>query len=127
MHGMLSSVLKCLPTCATIYTVQNRERTSLRLSTGERKAKGRENRERIEQRQQEKKDGTYQPPHISERQPGPRLPSNQREMQAHLTGRYTDQFRGPINRKERRWWDKWWKLKGRGFTKPMKKGERFDD
>ena len=34
-------------------------------------------------------------------------------------------YRGPENRDERRRWDKWWRLKGRGYTKPRKRGERF--
>lgn len=52
-----------------------------------------------------------------------RLPRNNDEMKMHLSGRYTEIFRDPVNRKERRWWDKFWKLKGRGFTKPKHKGD----
>ncbi len=63
---------------------------------------------------------------VGEKQPRPpRLPRTQREMQEHLSGRHTDKYRGPVNRKERREWDRFWQLKGRGFTKPLKSGERF--
>jgi hypothetical protein len=57
--------------------------------------------------------------------PFPIMPRTQREMQQHLSGKHTDKFRGPLNRAERREWDRFWKLKGRGFTKPEKRGERF--
>jgi hypothetical protein len=90
-----------------------------------RKQKGRENRERIEQVRQEKLDGTYTVPHKDTVLPGPRMPRTRKEMQLHLSGRHTNQFRDPITRSEKREWDKFWKEKGRGYTKPLKKGERF--
>lgn len=52
-----------------------------------------------------------------------RLPRNDEEMKAHLSGRYPHLFRNPVNRAERRWWDKYWKLRGRGFTKTPFKGD----
>ena len=55
----------------------------------------------------------------------PRMPKTQREMQMHLSGKRPELFRDPVNRAERREWDRYWKLKGRGFTKPEKSGERF--
>lgn len=55
----------------------------------------------------------------------PRMPRTQREMQEHLSGKHPDKYRNPVNREERRAWDKFWQLKGRGFTKPTKKGEQF--
>lgn len=64
-------------------------------------------------------------PHITETTPGPRMPRSDHEVKMHLTGRYKHLFRNPINREERRWWDNYWKLRGRGFTKPERKGERF--
>jgi hypothetical protein len=64
--------------------------------------------------------------HLGEKpSPLPIMPRTQREMQLHLSGKHTDKYRGPQNRKERREWDRFWKLKGRGFTKPEKRGERF--
>lgn len=55
----------------------------------------------------------------------PRMPVTKREMQEHLSGRHKDKFRDPITKREQREWDKFWKLKGRGFTKPVLAGERF--
>jgi hypothetical protein len=64
--------------------------------------------------------------HLGEKPPAfPRLPRTQREVQMHLSGRHTDLFRDPVNRQERREWDKFWKLKGPGFTKPDRSGERY--
>ena len=96
------------------------------LATEERKTKGRENRQQIAEVQKQKEAGEFKLPHYSELpSTRPRMPRTQREMQLHLSGRHEHIFRGPINRKERREWNKYWTLKGRGFTKPMKKGERF--
>lgn len=64
--------------------------------------------------------------HLGEKPSGlPKVPQNKREMQMHLSGRHTDTFRDPVTRAERRAWDKWWKFKGVGYTKPERKGERF--
>lgn len=59
------------------------------------------------------------------RPPPPILPRTQRQMQEHMSGKHPDKYRDPVNRAERREWDRFWQLKGRGFTKPAKKGERF--
>jgi hypothetical protein len=50
-----------------------------------------------------------------------KIPETKAEMQRHLSGRHTHLYREPMNREERREWDRWWKLKGKGFTKPGKK------
>ncbi len=54
---------------------------------------------------------------------GPIAPRNEREMQMHLSGRFPNLFREPIYRAEKRAWDKFWKLRGRGFTKTPYKGD----
>lgn len=58
--------------------------------------------------------------HLGERPSGPKFPTTQKEVQAHLTGRYPHLFRDPVNRQERRQWDRFWKLKGKGYTKSAK-------
>lgn len=95
------------------------------LTEEERKEKGRENRERIASTKQQKEEGTFSLQTVHDLVPGPRVPTTQKDMQMHLSGRFPHLFRDPINRAERRAWDKWWKQKGRGLTKPVKKGERF--
>lgn len=52
-----------------------------------------------------------------------KLPSTKNEMMMYLSGRHNDTFRGPENRRERKWWDNFWKMRGRGFTKTPYKGE----
>lgn len=94
--------------------------SALKLSSEERKAKGRANRERIH---------GVKPklPHVATGEKIsqlPRMPQTRREMRMHLSGRHTDKFREPISRKERRQWERFWKLKGRGFTQSPKGGRQ---
>lgn len=46
---------------------------------------------------------------------GKRLPQNRRERGMYLQG--DTRFRQPVNRKERREWNRMWKLRGRGITR----------
>ncbi len=55
--------------------------------------------------------------HVSELTPGAIFSLTTRGVQGALSNN-DPRFRGPLNHDERRAWDKWWKLKGRGFTKP---------
>lgn len=48
------------------------------------------------------------------------VPVTKEGMQELLSGRST-RYRYPINRAERKRWDRWWQYKGRGFTKCGKK------
>lgn len=95
------------------------------ITSEQRREKGRENRERIAAERRAKQEGTYEMLRKEDLIPGPRMPRSQREMQQHLSGRYEHVFRGPETREERRWWHNWWTLKGRGFTKPERIGERI--
>lgn len=59
--------------------------------------------------------------HLGENPSGlPRVPKTKKEMQVHLGGKKPEIFREPNNRAEKRAWDKWWKLKGKGYTKSVK-------
>lgn len=95
------------------------------LTTEQRKEKGRQNRERIAEVRRMKREGTYELTSKRDLQSGTRMPRSQREMQQYLSGKYAHIFRGPITREERRWWNNYWRIRGRGFTKPEKRGEKF--
>ena len=56
--------------------------------------------------------------HLGEAPPkNPRVPKTKEEMQYHMAGKHTHLFREPMTRKEKREWDKFWTLKGKGITK----------
>ncbi len=60
--------------------------------------------------------------HLGEKPPKTRIPQTPQEMRDFLSSRvHTPHLREPVNRKERREWDKFWTLKGKGFTKAGRK------
>jgi hypothetical protein len=98
----------------------------MKLTKEERKQKGRENRAKQQRMRDAKENGTFVLPHyklhLGQRPPTtPRVPRNQKEMQMHLSGKHVDKFRDPITRAELREWEKYWKMKGKGFTKSEKR------